>query len=68
MDHSPIGYSTSQIALHWIIAALVVCLVCYTIYYHLGLRSGFVVGIIPLASGGVMMAVICISICRSPTR
>ena len=24
MDHSPIGYSTSQIALHWIIAALVV--------------------------------------------
>ena len=51
-----------------IIAALVVCLVCYTIYYHLGLRSGFVVGIIPLALGGVMMAVICISICRSPTR
>ncbi|SDT34741.1 hypothetical protein [Microlunatus soli] len=50
------------------IAALVGCLVCYTIYYDLGPRAGFVVGIVPLALGAMVMAVISAAIFRSPVR
>ena len=51
-----------------VLAALFVFLVCYTIYYHLGVRSGFVVGIIPLALGGVVVAVISAGVWHSLGR
>ena len=47
-----------------ILAVLVICMVCYTVYYRLGVVACYVVGAIPLVLGAAVMGVISLGIYR----
>lgn len=48
-----------------ILAVLVICMVCYTIYYRLDALPRYIVGAIPLTLGAIVMAVMSFSISHS---
>jgi hypothetical protein len=51
-----------------VLVAFVVSMVCYTAYYRLGPVPGYVVGMVPLASAGVVMGVLAAVTCSGATR